>query len=144
MAPSIQRKVIYKKHWNLFFIFSVRPGLARCFYFYTRPLKSSSISTTVYKYLYIYTLLKTEHRRPQNAKANSKVCLSHLKLFIDPFLILGHFRSLSLPRLAFLAWGDFHARSCFARSSIPNEKWGPLEVYRKFCDIIISSRSWDV
>ena len=52
MAPSIQRKVIYKKHWNLFFIFRVRPGLARFFYFYTRPF------LTVYKYLYIYTLLK--------------------------------------------------------------------------------------
>ena len=25
---------------------------------------------------------------------------------------------------AFLAWGDFHARSRFDRSSIPEEKWG--------------------
>ena len=25
---------------------------------------------------------------------------------------------------AFLAWGDFHARSRFARSIIPKEKWG--------------------
>ena len=24
----------------------------------------------------------------------------------------------------FLAWGDFHAHSCFARSTIPEEKWG--------------------
>ena len=24
----------------------------------------------------------------------------------------------------FLAWGDFHARSRSARSTIPNEKWG--------------------
>ena len=24
----------------------------------------------------------------------------------------------------FLAWGDFHARSHFARSTIPEEKWG--------------------
>ena len=24
----------------------------------------------------------------------------------------------------FLAWGDFHARSRFARSTIPEEKWG--------------------
>ena len=30
--------------------------------------------------------------------------------------------SLSLPRLAFLAWGDFHARSRFARSTIPEGK----------------------
>ena len=27
-------------------------------------------------------------------------------------------------RLALLAWGDFHARSRFARSTIPEEKWG--------------------
>ena len=24
----------------------------------------------------------------------------------------------------FLAWGDFHARSRFARSTVPEEKWG--------------------
>ena len=34
-----------------------------------------------------------------------------------------HF-SLSPSRLAFLAWGDFHARSRFACSTIPEEKWG--------------------
>jgi len=32
--------------------------------------------------------------------------------------------SLSLPRLAFLARVDFHARSRFARSTIPEEKMG--------------------
>ena len=26
----------------------------------------------------------------------------------------------------FLAWGDFHARSRFARSTIPKEKWGTI------------------
>ena len=31
-------------------------------------------------------------------------------------------------RLAFLAWGDFHARSRFARPTIPQEKWGLLVV----------------
>ena len=31
-------------------------------------------------------------------------------------------------RLPFLAWGDFYARSRFARSSIPEEKWGLLVV----------------
>ena len=36
--------------------------------------------------------------------------------------------SLSPPRVAFLAWGDFHARSRFARSTIPEEKWGLLVV----------------
>ena len=29
-----------------------------------------------------------------------------------------------VPRLAFLAWGVFHARLRFARSTIPPEKWG--------------------
>ena len=29
----------------------------------------------------------------------------------------------------FLAWGDFHARLSFARSTIPEEKWGLLVVY---------------
>ena len=33
------------------------------------------------------------------------------------------------PREKRLAWGDFHARSRFARSSIPEEKWGLLVVY---------------
>ena len=36
---------------------------------------------------------------------------------------------LSSPRLAFLAWGDFHMRLRFARSTIPEEKWGLLVVY---------------
>ena len=31
-------------------------------------------------------------------------------------------------RKAFLACGNFHARSCFARSAIPEEKWGLLIV----------------
>ena len=29
-----------------------------------------------------------------------------------------------MPRLAFLAWGDFNAPSRFPRSAIPEEKWG--------------------
>ena len=33
------------------------------------------------------------------------------------------------PSLAFLAWGDFHARSHFASSTIPEEKWRLLVVY---------------
>ena len=37
--------------------------------------------------------------------------------------VVPHF-SLSPPRLSFLAWGVFHASSCFARSTIPEEKWG--------------------
>ena len=36
--------------------------------------------------------------------------------------------SLSPPRIAFLAWGAFHARSLFARCTIPEEKWGLLVV----------------
>ena len=34
-------------------------------------------------------------------------------------------RALSPRRVSpFLAWGEFHARSRFARSTIPEEKWG--------------------
>ena len=29
----------------------------------------------------------------------------------------------------FLAWGDFHARSRFACSTIPEEKWGTIIIY---------------
>jgi len=37
--------------------------------------------------------------------------------------------------LPFLAWGDFHARSRFARSTIPEEKGGLLVVYPRVTDI---------
>ena len=36
--------------------------------------------------------------------------------------------ALSPPRLAFLAWDDLHAYSRFARSTIPEEKWGLLVI----------------
>ena len=36
----------------------------------------------------------------------------------------------------FLSWGDFHARSRFARSTIPEEKWGTT---RSLCyDVMFS------
>ena len=38
-------------------------------------------------------------------------------------IILREKGSLSPPRLALLAWGDFQARLRFARSTIPEEKW---------------------
>ena len=41
-----------------------------------------------------------------------------------------HF-SLSPPNLAFLVWGDLHACSRFARSTIPEEKWGLLIVFHR-------------
>ena len=34
-------------------------------------------------------------------------------------------------RLAFLAWGDFRARSRFTRSTIPEEKWGTTRSLEK-------------
>ena len=39
-------------------------------------------------------------------------------------------------RLAFFAWGDFHARLRFARSTIPEEKWGTTRglISRLTCD----------
>ena len=41
--------------------------------------------------------------------------------------------SLFPPRLPFLAWDDFHARSRFAHSTIPEDKWGLLVVYVFLC-----------
>ena len=35
--------------------------------------------------------------------------------------------TVSPPRLAVLAWGDFHAHSRFARSTIPEGKWGTTQ-----------------
>ena len=40
-------------------------------------------------------------------------------------------------RLAFLAWGNFHARSRFVRSSLPEEKWGRLVVYCFRANVVI-------
>ena len=39
----------------------------------------------------------------------------------------------------FLAWGDFHARSRFARSTFPEEKWGLLVVYEIVYPILIKA-----
>ena len=42
----------------------------------------------------------------------------HVQFWIAPVIrlqVVPHFSS---------AWGDFHARSRFARSTIPEEKWG--------------------
>ena len=36
---------------------------------------------------------------------------------------MSHF-PLPPPRVAFLPWGDFHARWRVARSTIPEDKWG--------------------
>ena len=33
--------------------------------------------------------------------------------------------------LAFLAWGDFQARSTFARSTVSEEKWGLRDLIKK-------------
>ena len=38
--------------------------------------------------------------------------------------VVPHFSPPPPPRLAFLAWGGFHARLRFARSTIPEEKMG--------------------
>ena len=51
-----------------------------------------------------------------------------------------HF-SLSPSSLAFLAWGDFHARLRVARSSIPEEKWGLLVVYGAATTFVIARRA---
>ena len=61
-------------------------------------------------------------RFEQYAWSSSNATSTHL---IFPHAIW----SLSPPRLTFLAWGDFHASSRLARSTIPEEKWGLLVVY---------------
>ena len=33
----------------------------------------------------------------------------------------------------FLAWGDFHVRSRFARSTVPEEKWGTTRSVNSGC-----------
>ena len=55
-----------------------------------------------------FTLQKSVGREGSKAWA----CLQSL-IFLSP-------RRVS----PFIAWGDFHARSSFARSTIPEEKWG--------------------
>ena len=67
--------------------------------------------------------------------------LSRLKLpFLDyessPFFLRDRRVSETLVRVKITprekrqhAWGDFHARSRFVRSTIPEEKWGLLVVY---------------
>ena len=44
----------------------------------------------------------------------------------DRLRVVPHFFSGIVERAkrVFLAWGDFHARSRFAHSTIPEEKWG--------------------
>ena len=42
----------------------------------------------------------------------------------SPHARKGDTRRHAATRAPFLAWGDFHARSRFARSTIPEEKWG--------------------
>ena len=43
----------------------------------------------------------------------------------------------------FLAWGDFHARSRFARSTIPEEKWGTTRSLNEHRPVLIV-QSWHV
>ena len=53
-------------------------------------------------------------------------------------------------KIAFLTWVNFHARSRFARSTIPEEKWGLLVVYgrdgfervKDSCKIMLSVELW--
>ena len=50
-----------------------------------------------------------------------------------------HFSSGMVERAKrFLAWGDFHARSRFARSTIPEEKWGTTRSLNLIYGILFS------
>ena len=48
-----------------------------------------------------------------NLARNSRVKITPREKFLSPCRVS-----------PFLAWGDFHVRSRFARSTIPEEKWG--------------------
>ena len=56
------------------------------------------------------------------------------KLRVVPHFSSGIVEKNDSPRLVspFLAWGDFHARSRFARSTIPEEKWGTTRSLARF------------
>ena len=45
----------------------------------------------------------------------------------------------------FLAWGDFHVRSRFARSTIPEDKWGTTRVvgvaFKDMCSYV-ATKKW--
>ena len=60
----------------------------------------------------------------QSAKLYSRVELTHIEKCILPYksFCLGSKNKQTKRKRK--AWGDFHARSRFARSTIPEEKWG--------------------
>ena len=76
----------------------------------------------IFKSLYRH---RDNSRMPKNARSPLPVEVRRSKTSLLKFPSMKVARS---PGLAFLAWGDFHARSCFARSTIREEKWGLLVV----------------
>ena len=54
---------------------------------------------------------------------------SHVFVILSPLDVKINARKKGETHPAFLAWGDLHARSRFARSTIPEEKWRLLVVY---------------
>ena len=65
-------------------------------------------------------------------EVNSRARETRARVKITPRQKRRHKENFSLfpPRLPFLAWDDFHARSRFARSTIPEDKWGTTRSLR--------------
>ena len=65
------------------------------------------------------------HPPPFPHMASLEICVKKIgsKQGYEKFPFLLRDSRASETRFAFLAWGDFHARSRFALSAIPEEKW---------------------
>ena len=74
-------------------------------------------------------------------KSESEFCVVRAThLFKSLNFVCSSFIFLSPRRVSpFLAWGDFHARSHFARSTIPEEKWGLIVVYSVLMEHLLTS-----
>ena len=107
------------------FIQKVRSGYFKLYRAYSNSFNSSNVGTFFWSWI-----LKDCIKRSR--------CL----MFTSRLRVVSHFSSGILERAKrkracksphtrkarrggpFLAWGDFHARSPFARSTIPEDKWG--------------------
>ena len=97
-------KSIYWKSWSLALLFVPHHGHAFLYFFFKCRLRvvphfSSGIVQRAKR--------ERAWKSPLARKGDTRL------IFLSP-------RRVS----PFLAWGDFHARSRFARSTIPEEKWG--------------------
>ena len=86
-----------------FFVSQAQPCLGRCY------LQVRAVTTQ----RWIWLLASLRSMAVLSSRAHELQSREKNKIFLSP-------RRVS----PFLAWSDFHARSNFARSTIPEEKWG--------------------